>query len=40
MVMFCHGPYPGVGRMTLTEAGHRKWVDVEPDGQGLPHDHE
>jgi glyoxylase-like metal-dependent hydrolase (beta-lactamase superfamily II) len=40
MVMFCHGPYPGVGRMTLTEAGHRKWVDVEPDGQGLPHDHD
>ncbi len=40
LVMFCHGPYPGVGRMTRTEAGYRKWIDVEPVGQGLPDDHE
>ena len=40
LVMFCHGEYPGVGRMTRTDAGHRKWVDVEPEGEGLPHDHE
>lgn len=35
LVMFCHGPYPGVGRITRTPEGHRKWEDVEP----LPHDH-
>lgn len=35
LVMFCHGPYPGVGRMTRTDEGFRKWVDVEPMGQGL-----
>jgi glyoxylase-like metal-dependent hydrolase (beta-lactamase superfamily II) len=35
LVMFCHGPYPGVGRMTRTPEGFRKWVDVEPEGQGL-----
>jgi glyoxylase-like metal-dependent hydrolase (beta-lactamase superfamily II) len=40
LIMFCHGPYPGIGRMTRTEQGFRKWVDVEPDGQGLPHPHE
>lgn len=44
LVMFCHGPYPGVGRMTRTEQGFRKWVDVAPEGEGLdlhahPHDH-
>lgn len=44
LVMFCHGPYPGVGRMTRTPEGFRKWVDVEPDGEGLDlhghsHDH-
>jgi hypothetical protein len=38
--MFCHGPYPGVGRMTRTAEGHRKWVDVQPVGEGLPHPHE
>jgi len=36
LVMFCHGPYPGVGRMTRTAEGYRKWVDVEP----LDHSHE
>ena len=35
LVMFCHGPYPGIGRMTRTPEGFRKWVDVEPEGQGL-----
>jgi glyoxylase-like metal-dependent hydrolase (beta-lactamase superfamily II) len=40
LVMFCHGPYPGVGRMTRTAEGHRKWVDVQPVGEGLPHPHE
>jgi glyoxylase-like metal-dependent hydrolase (beta-lactamase superfamily II) len=35
LVMFCHGPYPGVGRMTRTPEGFRKWVDVEPVGHGL-----
>lgn len=39
LVMFCHGSYPGVGRMTRTDAGHRKWVDEEPVGEGLPHEH-
>jgi hypothetical protein len=39
LVMFCHGAYPGIGRMTRTPEGFRKWVDVEPEGQGLPHSH-
>lgn len=39
LIMFCHGPYPGIGRMTRTPEGFRKWVDVEPDGHGLPHSH-
>ncbi|MEX2372873.1 MAG: hypothetical protein WD800_03650, partial [Dehalococcoidia bacterium] len=35
LVMFCHGPYPGVGRMTRTQEGFRRWEDVAPlDGQG------
>ncbi len=38
LIMFCHGPYPGVGRMTRTEEGFRKWVDLEPVGEGLPFD--
>jgi glyoxylase-like metal-dependent hydrolase (beta-lactamase superfamily II) len=40
LIMFCHGPYPGIGRMTRTEQGFRKWVDVEPTGRGLLHPHE
>lgn len=40
LVMFCHGTYPGIGRMTRTPEGFRKWMDVEPEGQGLPHLHE
>jgi glyoxylase-like metal-dependent hydrolase (beta-lactamase superfamily II) len=40
LLMFCHGPYPGIGRMTRTPEGYRKWVDVEPEGEGLPHPHE
>jgi glyoxylase-like metal-dependent hydrolase (beta-lactamase superfamily II) len=30
LVMFSHGPYPGVGRLERTEQGHRRWVDAEP----------
>ena len=30
LVMFTHGAYPGVGRLTRTPEGHRKWVDVPP----------
>ena len=37
LVMLCHGPYPGVGRMTRTPEGYRKWVDVEPLGHGHSH---
>ncbi|MQC47494.1 MAG: MBL fold metallo-hydrolase [Chloroflexi bacterium] len=41
LMMFCHGPYPGVGRMTRTPEGYRKWEDVEPVGQGLDgHSHD
>lgn len=40
LIMFCHGPYPGVGRMTRTEEGYRKWVDLAPTGEGLPHVHQ
>ena len=43
LVMFCHGPYPGVGRMTRTPEGYRKWVDEPPLGPHLdaahPHPH-
>ena len=35
LLMFCHGPYPGVGRMTRTPEGYRKWVD-EPPLAALP----
>ena len=35
LLVLCHGPYPGVGRMTRTPEGFRQWVDVEPEGQGL-----
>ena len=30
LVMFCHGPYPGVGRLERTEQGYRRWVDAVP----------
>jgi len=41
LVMFCHGPYPGVGRLTRTPEGYRKWVDEPPlDGEHAhPHPH-
>jgi glyoxylase-like metal-dependent hydrolase (beta-lactamase superfamily II) len=35
LMVFCHGEYPGVGRMTRTEEGYRRWVDVPPlEGEG------
>ncbi|MEX1021555.1 MAG: MBL fold metallo-hydrolase [Dehalococcoidia bacterium] len=40
LVMFCHGPYPGVGRMTRTQEGFRRWEDVAPlGGPDGPHGH-
>ena len=30
LVMYTHGAYPGVGRMTRTADGYRKWVDEVP----------
>ena len=30
LVMFTHGAYPGVGRMTRTPEGFRRWVDEPP----------
>ena len=30
LVLSTHGPYPGVGRMTRTAEGFRKWVDEPP----------
>jgi glyoxylase-like metal-dependent hydrolase (beta-lactamase superfamily II) len=30
LIMFCHGPYPGVGRITRTPEGYRKWADEAP----------
>ncbi|MGE3855799.1 MAG: MBL fold metallo-hydrolase [Dehalococcoidia bacterium] len=30
LVMYTHGAYPGVGRMTRTAEGFRKWVDEPP----------
>ena len=30
LIIFCHGEFPGVGRMTRTSNGYRKWVDVDP----------
>jgi len=32
LVMYTHGAYPGVGRMTRTPEGFRKWVDEPPLG--------
>ncbi|MEX2376241.1 MAG: MBL fold metallo-hydrolase, partial [Dehalococcoidia bacterium] len=41
LLMFCHGPYPGVGRMVRTPEGYRKWEDVAPVGHGLgDHSHD
>ena len=40
LIVFCHGDYPGAGRMTRTPQGFRKWVVESPIGQGdEPHDH-
>jgi hypothetical protein len=43
LVMFCHGPYPGVGRMIRTPEGFRKWEDVAPlareHAEGEDHGH-
>ena len=39
LAMFCHGPYPGVGRMTRTPEGFRKWVDAPPLADGDAHAH-
>ena len=30
LMIFCHGAYPGVGRMTRSAEGYRKWVDEPP----------
>ena len=30
LVMYTHGAYPGVGRMTRTPEAFRKWVDEPP----------
>ncbi len=30
LLVFCHGDYPGVGRMTRTPEGYRRWVDEPP----------
>ena len=30
LIIFCHGEFPGVGRMTRTSNGYRKWIDVDP----------
>ena len=30
LVAYTHGAYPGVGRMTRTPEGFRKWVDEPP----------
>lgn len=40
LVMFCHGAYPGVGRMTRTAEGYRKWVDVRPLDPDGAHSHD
>ncbi|MDA1002842.1 MAG: MBL fold metallo-hydrolase [Chloroflexi bacterium] len=34
LLVFCHGAYPGVGRMTRTAEGYRKWVDEAPLPEG------
>ncbi|MBM3140228.1 MAG: MBL fold metallo-hydrolase [Chloroflexi bacterium] len=34
LMIFCHGPYPGVGRMARTGEGFRRWVDEPPLGEG------
>jgi glyoxylase-like metal-dependent hydrolase (beta-lactamase superfamily II) len=34
LMIFCHGEYPGVGRMTKTPEGFRRWEDVAPLTEG------
>jgi glyoxylase-like metal-dependent hydrolase (beta-lactamase superfamily II) len=34
LLVFCHGAYPGVGRLTRTAEGFRKWVDEPPRAGG------
>ncbi len=35
LLVFCHGAYPGVGRMTRTPEGYRRWVDEPPLGDAV-----
>ena len=39
LVVFCHGDYPGAGRMTRTPEGYRRWVAEPPIEVGEAHDH-
>ncbi|RLT41561.1 MAG: MBL fold metallo-hydrolase [Chloroflexi bacterium] len=39
LIVTTHGPYPGVGRMTRTPEGYRKWVDEPPHDHPHPHEH-
>ncbi|MPZ98490.1 MAG: MBL fold metallo-hydrolase [Dehalococcoidia bacterium] len=34
LVIFCHGDYPGVGRLERTEQGYRRWVGVGDGATG------
>ncbi len=32
LIIGVHSPFPGLGRMTRTEQGHRKWNAIEASG--------
>ncbi len=36
LIVAVHCPFPGLGRMTRTEDGKRRWVDVTPERAGRP----
>lgn len=36
LIVAVHCPFPGLGRMTRTEDGKRRWVDVAPDSAERP----
>jgi hypothetical protein len=40
LIIFSHGTYPGVGKLTLTDEGFRKWKKEAPHiADSSPHTH-
>jgi hypothetical protein len=34
LIIAVHAPFPGLGRMTRTEQGQRRWIPVEAESHG------